>query len=489
MKKSCLTKGQKVLSVILGAVIGGFMWRCRGEGGFGSSWGLYSVGLVLMLFIFHFYSGKKGMRYEMIPLGGLMLGLSVNGYATVICQLAGFVESDLNYSGKLMDGVEPVMTIETYKGLNVLAPVSTVSGAIIIFLMAFTFIPLFSFFVLSLFSGKKYRIRDYIIVIAVFFISQTIFKATVSHFILSAINPQQVQYAALGLKEMGFEFSSPMKAYMTHFLDRGWADDIPFFENYYMSIDHVSDCLAILSVSLYALIAKKDKYTGFGSLVLNALVALASTSLSILSTGGLSTGIHEGVDLPDWFIKISDWGVWEYLTGFFVGLFVMLFLAVTADKHTENCGADETPLFENKTLSFGFNFVLTVFIFGVAPARAIALRLAGLLENLEILPDKEPLATILIVVLSIVFGLFMIKIMKKNILDNGLNAFGMAPKRFAQIALPSYLAMCFVVYFFLDDFVITRIKTAITVPLMLITSAVIFAVYSLFRLNEKKKEN
>ena len=45
--------GSKIISVILGAIIGGFMWRCRGDGGFGSSWGLYSVGLVLMLIIYH----------------------------------------------------------------------------------------------------------------------------------------------------------------------------------------------------------------------------------------------------------------------------------------------------------------------------------------------------------------------------------------------------------------------------------------------------
>ena len=57
----------KIILIILGAIVGGFMWRCRGDGGFGSSWGLYSVGLVLMLLIYHFYGNRKGMKYEMIP--------------------------------------------------------------------------------------------------------------------------------------------------------------------------------------------------------------------------------------------------------------------------------------------------------------------------------------------------------------------------------------------------------------------------------------
>lgn len=485
--------GMKIFSIILGAIIGGFMWRCRGEGGFGSSWGLYSVGLVLMLFIYHFYGDKKGMKYEMIPLGGLMLGLSVTGYATVLHEFVGVIESDLPYFGEMLNGDKPLIEFfqenpETSEQLRfVCAEVNPVSGAIIIFLMAFTLIPLFSFFVTSLFSGKEYKIKHYAIVIAIFFISSLIFKASISHFILKLINPEQVEYAALGLKDMGLEFSSPMKAYMTHFLDRDWADDIPFFENYYMSIEHVSDALAVIMISLYAIIFRKDKYTGFGSLIINVLVALIDTPLTVLASGGpLQYGIYKNVDFPNWFVKFSDWGVWEYLTGFLVGLFIMLFLAITADKHTVSWGSDDTPVFANKKASFALNFILTVFIFGVAPARAIALRLAGLLENLQVLPDKEPTATILIVVLSIIFGLFMIKIMKKNILTDGGNAFNMTPVNYAKIALPSYLAMCFVVYFFLDDLIITRIHDDITVPLMLITSAVIVALYLPLRLRMKK---
>jgi len=90
-----LGKGMKALSVILGALIGGFIWRCRGESGFGSSWGLYSVGLVLILLIYNFYGSRKGMKYELIPFGAFMTGLGVTGYATVIHQTAGFIYSDL----------------------------------------------------------------------------------------------------------------------------------------------------------------------------------------------------------------------------------------------------------------------------------------------------------------------------------------------------------------------------------------------------------
>ena len=469
--KSCAVS--KLISIVLGAVLGGFMWRCRGDGGFGSSWGLYSVGLVLMLLIYHFYGNRKGMKYEMIPLGALMLGLSVTGYATVIIQLAGVVWSDLPYAGEMLGGLEPV-AVGQYG--DVYATIDHISGAVIIFLMAFTLIPLFAFFVTSLFSGKEYKIKHYIIAIAVYMVSSLIFKVTVSHFILQLINPDQVSYAMLGLEAYGQDYSSPMTAYMSHFLDRGWAQDIPFFENYYTSIEHVSDALAVVALSLYALIFRKDKYTCFGSLVLNLLTAVTTTVFTSLVSCGFDSGFFKGVEISDTFKKFATWGTWEFVTGFFVGLFIMAFLALTV-KNKEADSYDISPVFENKKLSFGFNFLLTVFILGVTPARAIGIRFARLLVNTQVLGDDEPLGTILTVVLSVIFGVFMIKIMSRNILQKGSNAFDMSPVRFAKIALPAYLGMCFTVYFFLDMVWIRYIKTDITVPIMLAASALIAVIY------------
>lgn len=476
--------GSKVISIILGAIIGGFMWRCRGDGGFGSSWGLYSVGLVLMLLIYHFYGNRKGMKYEMIPLGGLMLGLSVTGYATVLEQLAGVVWSDLPYSGEMLNGLEPVFT-----GPNgdVYAPIDHISGAVIIFLMAFTLIPLFAFFVTSLFSGKEYKIKHYIIAVAVYMVSSLIFKATVSHYIIQLINPDQVAYAALGLKEYGHSYASPMAAYMSHFLNRGWTQDIPFFENYYMSIEHISDALSVLVLSAYALIFRKDKYTGFGSLILNLLTAVTTTAFTPLVSSRFDSGFFKGVEFSETFRCFATWGTWEFVTGFFIGLFVMAFLAFTAGKNKENDTCDMSPVIADKKINFAFNFVLTVFILGVTPSRAIGIRFARLLVHTGVLADDEPLGTILTVVLSVIFGVFMIKIMSRNMLRKDSNAFDMPPVRFAKIALPSYLGMCFIVYFFFDNVGIRYIKEDITVPIMLVASALIAAIYISLRKMQRRK--
>ena len=481
--KNSSDMGKKLLSVVLGALMGGFMWRCRGDGGFGSSWGLYSVGLVLMLLIYHFYGNRKGMKYELIPLGALLLGLSVTGYATVIEQLAGVVWSDLPYSGEIPGGLSPVYT-GPYG--DVYAPVDRFSGAAIIFIMAFTLIPLFSFFVTSLFSEKEYKLRHYIIAVAVFHISSLIFKATVSHLIIPLINPDQVNYAALGLEAYGHSYTSPAAAYMSHFLDRSWAQEIPFFENYYMSIEHISDALAVIVLSLYPLVARKDKYTCFGSLLLNLLTATTTTSLTPLISSRFNSGFFEGVEFSETFRTFATWGIWEFGTGFFIGLFIMAFLAVTVRKRNENNGFDMTPLIDDKRINFGFSFLLTVFILGVAPARAIGIRFARLLVFAGVLSDDEPLGTILTVVLSVIFGLFMLKLMSTNMLRKGKNAFDLSPVSFAETVLPAYLGLCFFIYFFFDTVGILNISTDITVPVMLVTSALIAVVYIAFRILSRK---
>ncbi len=476
--KNNASVGSKILSVILGAVIGGFMWRCRGDGGFGSSWGLYAVGLAIMLLIYHIYGNRKGMKFEMIPLGGLMLGLSVTGYGTVIQGLAGIVWSDLPYEGELLPGSVPVML-----GPNgdVYASVDPYSGAAIIFTMAFTLIPLFAFFVASLFSGKEYKIKHYIIAIAVFNIASLLFKASVSHFIMQAINPEQVAYAALGLEAYGHDYSSPMYAYMSHFMNRSWAQTVPFFENYYMSIEHISDALAVFVLSAYALIFRKDKYTCFGSLLMNLLTGISTTVLTPLVSSYFNNGFFKDIELSATFRKFATWGVWEFATGFFIGLFIMLFLAITAEKHTEKDKCDLNPFVNNKKINFVFNFILTVFVMGVAPARAIGIRFARLLVHTQLLADDEPLGTILTVILSVAFGVFALKLMHKNMIQQNSNAFNISPVDFSRIALPVYLCICFIIYFFFDDVYILNISTDITVPVMLITSALIAAAYIPFR--------
>lgn len=424
------SKGMKVLSVILGALLGGFIWRCRGESGFGSSWGLYSVGLVLILLIYHFYGERKGMKYEMIPLGAFMTGLGVTGYATVIHQTAGFVYSDLPYQGQVIN-----------------APVDPYSGLAIVLIMGFTLVPLYAFFVGSIISDKEYKYYHYITVIALFFILQTICKATIAHPLLKLINPEQVEYARLGLIDSGFDYASPMKAYMAHFLQRRWTQQIPFFENYYMSIEHISDFIATIGVALYPLIALKDKVTGLVTLIINAFVSVATTAFTGLMTVVFDTGFLGNVQVPR-SLKTSGWGLWEYATGASVGFITMLVLALLPKALTAKGKADNEPFFKSKKASFAFNMLITVFIFSVVPWRAIGIRTGKLLIYEGLLKDGSPAGDIIMVVGAVILGVFLIRLVYKNIFKKDTTPLGVNPVCFSRITLPAYIGMCCFLYFF-----------------------------------------
>lgn len=429
-----VSKSMKILSIILGTLAGGFLWRCRGESGWGSSWGLYSVGLILLLLIYQFYGKRSNMKYENICIGAALTGLGVTGYATVIEQLAGVVYSDLPYAG----------------GDPVYSPVDPYSGLIIILIMGFTLVPFFSFFVGTLFSGKKYKIQHYIIAIAIFFAVSYIAKATVSHYILKAINPDQVNYAALGLKDYGFDYASPMQAYMKHFGNRRWTQEIPYFENYYMSIEHISDAFGVIAVALYPLIAFKDKVSCGVTLFISTFTAIATTALSSLISIAFASGFFAGMEVPRALQYGAGWGIWEFSTGASVGFFTMLIIALLPKKYTEQTMPDESPLLQNKKLSFLFNIVATVFIFGVVPFRVLGIRFGKLLENLEIFDGGETVGTILMIVASVIFGILMIIKIKKNMESDKPSALGLNAYEFSFKAFPAYIIMCCLAYFCLN---------------------------------------
>lgn len=424
-------KGLKILSVILGTLVGGFMWRCRGETGFGSSWGLYSVGLMLILLIFHLYSDRKGMQYEKIPLGALLTGVGVTGYATVLDQMGGTITSDLPYQGEVVN-----------------MPINPSSGVIMMIITAFTLVPFFAFFVGSLFSKKEYKFHHYIIMIALFFVVSLICKATVSHYILKAINPEQIHYAELGLVDKGYDYSSAMQAYMKNFGDRDWTQEIPFFENYYMSIEAISDSFGIIAICLYALIAFKDAVTAIVTFIINLFTAIASTFATVLLYAGYETGIFNKIVPARWFGH-GQWGLWEFATGASVGFITMLVLALLPKKLTAAKEPDMSPLFKNDKVNFAFNVLLTCFIFAVVPCRVIGIRFGKLLKY-EGIMETSTVGDIVMIAGSVIVSVLLILFLVKNMLKNNSTAMNKTPLEFSRVAFPAYLALCAFAYFCLN---------------------------------------
>lgn len=445
----------KVMSIFLGILMGGFMWRCRGEGGFGSSWGLYSVGIILMLLIYAVYGRRQKMKYELIPLGAFFLGLGVTGYATVFDQTAGVLDAEVAYQG-----VE-----------DVYMPVNPYSGILIFFIMGLTLTPFFSFFIGTLFSDKEYKLGHYIGAIAVFFVVSNICKATIAHPILSVINPDQVKLAKLGLIDSGFDYASPAKAYLSHFLDRDWAEDIPFFENYYMSVEHVSDLFGAICLGIYPLVIKKDKLPLITSFVINTFTAIGTTAFSVVFSINYNTGFlanitpirafRSDVILTEQvfangvkgYVMSGDasWSIWEFATGACVGFITMLLIALLPKKYFCNNEIDCNPLEKKKPVSLIFNIIATVFVFSLTPMRAVGIRTGEFLVSIGVLNDSSPVGDIVTVALTVILGIFFIIKIVKNIMKNNTTPLGVTPINFAKIALPAYFGFCVVMYFIIGE--------------------------------------
>lgn len=149
------------------------------------------------------------------------------------------------------------------------------------------------------------------------------------------------------------------------------------------------------------------------------------------------------------FLQGCAWSIWEFFTGFFIGLGVMLTLVLLPKKYTDREeNYQYSPLFKNKKISLAFNSVFTLFItLFIVPVRAFSMRL------LEVFgADEEIFEIILTVVLGIIVFIPCLKIAKKNIIANGLDTpVNMSVTRFAATVLPPLVIFCAVAIFFIGN--------------------------------------
>ena len=430
-----LATGTKITSVIIGAFFTGIMWHCRGQHGFGSSWGLFSVGAVLTMLIFAFYGNRRKMKFELIPLGAILMGATVTGWGTVNSQMSGLLSSQVPFSGN----AEVSYT-----------EISPYTGLMMMLIMGFTLIPLFSFFTGSLFSKREYKIYHYIIAVAVFFGVSYLMRATLSHYILNAIHPKAVEAFSLGLKDAGKDLT-PMKAYLEHFSNMSWAKKIPYGRNYFMSIENISNAIAAIAVSLTALIAFKDKLTCLVSFGINIFAAISTTVADIFLVIDESTGLFASVTPPSWLVG-GSWSLWEFGTGFGIGLFTMLIIAVLPKEISAGNKFRGESLFENKIIRFIYNFAAFTFVFGVVPGRVLGLRIFEIFEDAGKIKDGDLPGTIVCAVCGVAFAVYAFITFKKNILDKNMSIpFKMKPFEFANKALTAYLPFCVAAYFLLGS--------------------------------------
>ena len=431
-----LTAGTKTLLVMLFAIMTGFMWRVRGDHGYGSMWGMFAVGVMMILVIFAFFGNRKKMTYEAMPIAVILLGITNGGWGTLNSQMGGYLGSTVPFTG---EEVDRIVSISPWSGLWVML------------LLGFGWMPLFALFIGSLFSEKKYKIKDYIILIAVFYVVVYAFQFFVAHHILPFIHPEATAFFKEGLADKGIEMS-PMMAYIKNLGSEAWFKKIPFGRNYFASIRVISYSAAALITSFAALVAKKDKVTFFISTAINAVSALAITLADVFLIIDSDAGFLGKINPPK-FLENGSWALWEYFTGFLLGFGIMLILVCLPRKISGGEGAFEySEPFRSKHIQGAYSAVMTLlFTFGITVARPLSMRIADIFVTKGIVEDEDTMTVILTVAICAVLLPFAAAISKKNVIDRGLPIpVPMRLEDFCLKAAPVYFVITAFNYFVIE---------------------------------------
>ena len=395
----------KALLVLMTAIMTGFMWRVRGTHGWGSMWGMFAVGVMLTLVIFAFFGNRKKMSLEALPIAVILLGITNGGWGTLNSQMGGYLGSTVPFTGEEAEAITQI---------------SPWSGMAAMLLLGFGWMPLWAMFIGSLFSKKEYKIWHYITLIAVFYVVVYAFEFTLAHYIAPFVNSEAVELFKSGLADKGIELS-PMMAFIKNLGSEAWFKKIPFGRNYFATVRIISYTAGALVLSLAALIAKKDKVTAFISFAINLICSVSITLADVVMVLDSDRGFFRLKNLPG-FLAGGNWSLWEYLTGFFLGLGIMLLLVCLPRSITGGEGYFEYKMpFKNAKLYTAYSAAVTLLAtFVVTVARPAGMRIAEWTVYKGWFDDEDIPSYIFIGIICVVGLIFTASIAKKNIIKREL---------------------------------------------------------------------
>lgn len=181
----------KLFTVLIGALLMGFLWRVRGTHGWGSSWGLLNAGFIFTMFITMVVGERKKMNFGWLAVSSLMFMLTVPAWGTLLDQITG-----------VLFGASEISTLIPFNSAYASDVYCSVPSAVYIMLtLGFGLASLYGIMLGRAYSDKQWKTKHYIILIAVFFAAGLIAKATLSHWILGVIQPQAGEAFEVGLKD------------------------------------------------------------------------------------------------------------------------------------------------------------------------------------------------------------------------------------------------------------------------------------------------
>ena len=378
MKKENTTL-KNIFTILLGALLMGLLWRVRGEHGWGSSWGLLNAGFIFTMFIVVIKGTRQKLDLAWLALTSLAFMLTTPGWGTLLGQITGVIYSADAWS----IGGDTIYT-------------SIGSAVFLMLCLGFGLASLFGIMLGRGFSEKQWKIKDFIILLGIFFVTDLIASAIISPFILNAVQPEAAEVFEKGLELQNID-GSAYQVYMEHFKDISWAKKIDGGRNYFQSADVITAAIQAITSLLTVRFIIKDKVSAKTGLVVCSAFAIGITIADLFFYFG-NGGYHELHEsyLPTIFYP---WGCWEYFTGFIAGGIITAYiLKLKSQNDVPELAFSKVPEKAKNILTF---ILGTIFMLGVNIVRPVLVRYDS--------SDYVIIATIIAVIYSIGFVLSLVK--------------------------------------------------------------------------------
>lgn len=400
---------KNALHILLGALLMGLLWRVRGEHGWGSSWGLLNAGFIFTMFIVLIKGERKKLDIGWLSLTALSFMLTTPGWGTLLSQITGIIYDAEDW----INGGSDVYT--------------SVGSAIFLMLcLGFGLASLFGIMLGRAFSEKQWKIKDFVILLGVFYITDLIASAVISPFILNAVQPEAAELFEEGLKLQSID-GSAYSVYMEHFKDVSWAKKIDGGRNYFQSCDVITATIKAFTSLLAVRFIIKDKVSAKTGAVVCSAFATAITLADLFFFFG-NGGYHELGEsyLPEFFYP---WGCWEYFTGFIAGGIITAFvLRLKPEADVPELAFGKVPEKPKKLLTL---LLGTAFMVGVNIVRPVLVRYED--------SDYMIIAT----VIAVLFAIGIVALITKK---HGINAEKVGIKHHYYTLLVFFIAFINVVY-------------------------------------------
>ncbi len=443
-------KLKNVLTVLIGAILMGFLWRTRGTTGWGSSWGLLNAGAVFMLFVIMIVGGRKKTNLKWVGVSSLLFMLTVPTWGTFLSQITGV----------LRDSVTDQFVY-----------ISPASGVIVMLILGFGLATLWGIMLGRGLSDKPWKLMDFVLLIAVFIASMYASRATLAHTLTEIIQPEAVDLFEQGLLKEGIT-DTAYKAYMSHFDNMSWGKKITGGRNYFALVETISIAIGGIVSMIITRFAIKDKIASKMGLITASAFAFSITAADLFFFFG-NGGYHmnSGLSVPDY---IAPWSCWEYFTGFIAGGIItaaILHYKSKCDDVDEIAFSGIPEKFSN-VLTFLLGFAV---VFGINVVRPI-------IERFD--ESKYMILAIAIAFVGIV-ALIVIGVKKY-----GVNLERTTQTAFASKALPFMVIYIIMVYLFTGLAEGNQNYTSLNMfhNILMIVSTVILVIYSAVQIKKNTKE-